>query len=152
MRSTEVTQDTILTPGRGYVFLDMIRPDIRTKKEERAAAQDAKNAPKVVLFSGHVMLENGERVRVEMKGETRSGHYSVTVRQFPTEAGEKQPGDWQKIGDGTMPFFGESNYVDGTIKVRGRTYQVRCIKRQRNGLAFNLPQVLKGRTSNDAAL
>lgn len=135
-----------LSLGVGFVNFRNAHDDVRTKKEAKA-----EHKPQVTLWSGQVMVPQLGRVAVFMKGIDRLGHYECEVKQPPSgEETETEGQAWPVLGTFTLPYFNGADYVEGTMPVGSRKYQVRMIRNTEAGwVMLRLPQVVRG--SQDVA-
>lgn len=137
-------------PGTGYMFLQSMHDDIKTKAE-KSAADKGGAINRVSLWDGHLTFDGSiGSVQVRAKASSRSGHWEISLHQFPK--GPSDPDAWKKIGEFTMPLLGSHAYTEGSVKIGTRTYTVRMFKTGNDYLRLRLPQVMNAKQVAEAAM
>lgn len=137
-------------PGTGYMFLQSMHDDVKTKAEKQAADKGGR-IHKVSLWDGHLTFGSDlGSLQVRAKASSRSGEWEISLHRFPT--GPQDPDAWKKVGEFTMPLLGSNAYTEGKVKIDARWYTVRMFKTGNDYLRLRLPQIMNAREVAEAAM
>jgi len=138
-------------PGTGYLFLQSMHDDVKTKAEKKKAEQAPESMHRVALWEGHLTFP-GTRgtVQVRAKVSSRSGMYDVSLHQYPKD--ESDPDAWKLLTSFQLPMLGLFAYTEGKVILDGRTMTIRLFKTGQNYLRLRLPQVMSAKAVDRAAM